>query len=97
MTFKEDILRKINSDFGEKSNEVIEILSDAIKKTNYLETDRIVRCIIFLSKGNIDNLNKFIEMATLDPRDIMLWAEYEKLNDDFKFKRIRNFGRAFDD
>lgn len=97
MTFKEDITRKINTDFGENSEQVLEMLKNAIANTDYLKTDRIIRCIIFLSKGNIDNLNKFIETAIYDSRDVMLWAEYEMLNGKTKFKRLRDFNKTFED
>jgi hypothetical protein len=97
ITFKEDILRRIKSDFGEKSNEVIKRLNDAINKTDYLKVDRIVRCIIFLSKGNISDLDKYIESATYDTRDVMFWAEYERLSDNTGVKRIRDFNKTFEE
>ena len=95
--FKEDITRKINTDFGEYSDNAFETLKSAVEKIEYLKTDRVIRCIIFLSEGNIDDLNKFIETATNDTRDIMLWAEYEKINNDTNFKRIRDFNNTFEE
>lgn len=97
MTFKEDITRRINTDFGENSNQAFETLKNAIEKTDYLKTDRVIRCIIFLSKGSIDDLNKYIETATFDTRDVMLWAEYEKLDGDLNYKRHRNFNNTFEE
>lgn len=98
MTFKEDITRRINTDFGKNSNQAFEILKNAIEKTDYLETDRVIRCIIFLSKGSIDDLNKYIEVATFDTRDAMLLAEYEKLNgDDLNYRRLRDFNNTFEE
>jgi hypothetical protein len=95
MKFKDDILQKIRLDFNDSANEVIGILTVAISKTDYLKTDRIIRCIIFLANGDIDNLKKFIDNAIFDPRDVMLWAEYERL-DKLNFKRIRDFNHTFD-
>ena len=97
MTFKEDIIRKINIDFADNSEKAIGILKNAINKTNFLKTDRVIRCIIFLAKGNIDDLNKYIEAATFDTRDVMLWAEYKKLNGDLNYKRIRDFNNTFEE
>ena len=37
MTFKEDITRKINTDFGEYSNKVFEMLNSAIEKPSTLK------------------------------------------------------------
>lgn len=97
MTFKEDITKRIKIDFGLKSDEVFERFTNAIKKTEYLSTDRVIRSIIFLSKGNLQELNRYIDVATFDTRDVMLWAEYKKLNGDLNFKRIRDFNKTFEE
>ena len=96
MEFKEDITQQIKLDFNDLADKVIEILKDAISKTDYLKTDRIIRCIIFLANGDIDKMKKYIDNAIFDPRDVMLWAEYEKLYDTLSHKRIRDFNKTFD-
>jgi hypothetical protein len=55
------------------------MLFDAINKVDYLRTDRVIRSIVFWENGNLTDLSKYIETATFDTRDIMFWAEYEKL------------------
>jgi hypothetical protein len=97
MIFKDDIITRINADFGENVNKATIMLIDAITKVDYLKTDRVIRCIIFLAKGNLADLNKYIEAATFDTRDVMLWAEYEKLSGDLNFKRLRDFNNTFDE
>ena len=97
MTFKDDIIARINTDFGESAKEAKTMLIDTITRIDYLKTDRVIRCIIFLANGNLTDLNKYIEIATLDTRDVMLWAEYEKLNDDFQYKRMRDFNNTFEE
>ena len=97
MTFKADITNKITTDFDANATRALEILENAIAKTDYLETDRVIRCIIFLAKGNMDDLNKYIKAAAIDPRDVMLWAEYEKSNDDADYKRLRDFDHSFEE
>ena len=97
MTFKDDINARIRTDFGENSNKATTMLLDAINKVDYLKTDRIIRCIIFLAKGNLTDLSKYIETATFDTRDVMLWAEYEKLSGDFNYKRKRDFNKTFEE
>lgn len=97
MIFKEDIIRRITEDVGKNSNEVFTMLDEAIKKTSYLKTDRIIRCIIFLANGNIDDLNRYIEVATFDTRDVMLWAEYKKPNNDRNLRRLRDFNKTFEE
>ena len=97
MKFKEDIIQRIRLDFKDLSDKAIEILSDAISKTDYLKTDRVIRCIVFLANGDIDKLREFIDNAIFDTRDVMLWAEYKNLDDeDFNYKRVRDFNNTFD-
>jgi hypothetical protein len=71
-----DIHERIKSDFGDKASEVINIFDDAISKADYLDNNRIIRCILFLSDKDIQKLKQNIDTATYDPRDVMLWAEY---------------------
>jgi hypothetical protein len=97
MTFKDDIIAKINIDFGESASDATTMLIDGIQKADYLKTDRVIRCIIFLAKGNLTELNKYIETATFDTRDVMFWAEYEGWKKNENLKRVRDFNKTFDD
>jgi hypothetical protein len=74
MTFKDDIVARIQKDFGENADKATTLIIDAINKADYLKTDRVIRCIIFLAKGNLTDLSKHIESAAVDTRDVMLWA-----------------------
>ena len=96
MTFKDDIIQRIENDFGQQANLATDILVDAINKVDYLQSDRVIRCILFLAKGDLTDLNKYITSATYDQRDVMLWAEYEKLSTIEDYKRLRNFNNTFD-
>lgn len=93
-----DIRDRIESDFGDKASDVFRILEQAISKTDYLNSDRIIRCILFLADKDIKRLEKKIETATYDPRDVMLWAEYENRGQGQmeRAKRIRDFNKPFD-
>ncbi len=96
MNYKEDILQKIESDFKESGDKAIELLDRAILKANYIRTDRVIRCILFLAKGDLKELNKFIELAISDTRDVMFWAEYEILAESNNYRRVRDFNKTFD-
>jgi len=96
MTFKDDIIKRINSDFGERATEATKLLFDAINKVDYLKTDRVIRCIIYLAKGNLTDLNNYIESATIDTRDVVLWAEYTGIDETKIPKHIRDFNKTFD-
>ena len=75
MTFKDDIITKINTDFGESSSTAMIMQIDAIAKVDCLKTDRVIRCILFSAKGDSTDLSKYIDTATFDTRHVMLWAE----------------------
>ena len=97
MTFKNDIIARVKSDFGIDANKAVTMLNEGIAKAEYIKTDRVIRCIVFLAKGNLFNLKRYIETAIFDTRDVMLWAEYEKLNEDFNYKRLRDFNKTFEE
>jgi len=96
MTFKPDITQRINTDFGETADEATKKLLEAITKTEYLKADRVIRCIIYLAKGNLTDLNNYIESATNDTRHVMLWAEYTGITESKTPKRVRDFNKTFD-
>ena len=96
MTFKDDITARIQTDFAENASMATSMLIDAIIKTDYLRSDRIIRCILFLANGDLNNLTEYIEVAILDPRDIILLAEYERFNNDINVKRLRDFNHTFE-
>src|SRR5688572_1800615 len=92
-----DIRERIKSDFGDNASEVVRIFDEAISRTDYLNNNRIIRCIIFLSDKDIKKLMENIETATYDPRDVMLWAEYTNQGQGERIKRIRDFNKPFDE
>lgn len=94
MLHTKDIIERIEQDFGNKASEVVNIFDHTISKAEHLNNDRIIRCILFLSGKDIEKLKKNIEAATLDPRDVMLWAEYEQ-HQSANPKRVRDFSKAF--
>src|SRR6056297_360783 len=96
MTFKEDIQQRIILDFRGLADKANELLTNAISKTEYLKTDRVIRCIVFLANGDLNNLQKYIDDAIIDTRDVMFLAEYEEQEGEFYSKRIRNFNKTFD-
>ena len=59
---KTDIINRIEFDFGENSNKAKEIITNRIGTFEHLlKNDRIIRCIIYLSKGSIKELNHFVD------------------------------------
>lgn len=91
-----DILNKIRSDFGEGAEEAYRILDEAIANCEYLNHDRIIRCVLFLAEKSLEGLKQRINVAMEDTRDVILWAEYTNLEDGKEPKRIRNFNNPFE-
>lgn len=92
-----DIRERIETYFGEQAAEVILIFDKAISAANYLKDDRIIRCILFLSAGDLEKLKKNVKAATDDPRDVMYWAEYSNHDQPHQTTRVRDFSKAFDE
>lgn len=38
--------------------------------------DRVARCVVFLAKGSLLELASYAEVARIDWRDVIFWAEY---------------------
>ena len=96
MIATKDILNRIEIDFEENASKALAILDSAILETEYLNQNRIIRCIIFLSKGNLEKLMKNIDVAIFDPRDVMMWAEYADGEFEKNLRRVRDFNNEFD-
>ncbi len=97
MIDKIDIKERLKSDFGDNTQEATQIILDAISKYEYLNSPRIIRCIIHLSEKSLNRLKQSINQAKEDPRDVMLWAEYVNLKENQEPKRIRDFNKTFQD
>ncbi|MDH3641703.1 MAG: hypothetical protein OES38_06385 [Gammaproteobacteria bacterium] len=52
---------------------------------------RVVRCVIFLANGDLQQLEYYTQQALQDPRDVMYWAEYDRDTDE----QLRDFNEPF--
>ena len=83
-----DILQRVRSDFGEsQASGVIRSLEAYAGP----EPDRVRRCVLHLAAGASDKVAYFLDAATTDYRDVILWAEYDR--DD---RRVRDLSRTFE-
>ena len=80
---------KSEYDFADK------ILTKYLIQNEYLNSDRIIRCVIFLANNGIESFKSSLDSAKGDPRDVMYWAEYEGDFKNHKVKQIRNFNKTF--
>jgi len=67
------------------------------QKVSYLKADRVICCILFLANGNVTDLEKHIQTAMIDIRDIMFSAEYEQCKEKKYPKRVRDFNKSFEE
>lgn len=87
-----DILGKIKQDFDDldEASLVQSVLEDFIDQHEELAADRILRCIVFVAAGNLTTFEKAIELAVIDYRDLIVWAEY-----DVSRKQVRDLSLPF--
>jgi hypothetical protein len=85
-----DIESRISSDFPEEDRvsalDVIRSLAAQIDR----EVPRILRCVLFLSRGELPLLAYNAEQARLDYRDVIYWAEYDEQD-----RQVRDFNQPF--
>ncbi|MCH2045206.1 MAG: hypothetical protein MK212_13910 [Saprospiraceae bacterium] len=96
--YPEDIRQKVKAEFKEKSKikTVFQLLSDFGKDWHFdYDNNRILRCILFQTDGNLDALKANIETANVDWRNIILQAEYEHNDETDELIRLYNFERPF--
>lgn len=76
---QDDIIRIIHREFSfEKSLDVERIL--AKYDEGYPEQYRVQASILKLAEGNLAALDKYVEAAKGDYRDVLYWAEYPNFN-----------------
>ena len=88
----QDISDKLNRDFedSEEAALALSVLADFMEGNQELSVDRILRCIVFVANGDLDLLDKAIELAKIDYRDLIVWAEYDE-----KRERVRDLSAPF--
>jgi hypothetical protein len=94
--FGNDIQRRVDRDFGAAAQLVTQQLETFIESFRAVAHthpgDRVIRCIVHLANGNLDDLAHYIRAALADPRDVMFWAE-----NDATEKQIHDFNLRFPD
>ena len=92
MMLVRDIWGKVNKDFEtpEEAALALSVLADFVVQNQELSSDRIVRCIVFVANGDLTRLEKAIDLAKEDYRDLIVWAEYNEKNE-----RVRDLTNPF--
>ena len=92
-----DIRERVLRDFGpEQGEEIYRYLLEKIRDGLPNGTrPRHLRGILSLAKGDREMLEKSIELCLMDPRDLIVAAEYEMRSPD-DYVRLRDFAKPFD-
>lgn len=91
--FPQDILDRLTRDFGDDSaSDALDILESCGDRS-----PRVIRCIVYLSVGDMEKLKHNTECALRDYRDVIYWAEYVDAEDNSKPVRVRDFNKPFGD
>jgi len=72
-----DIEAKLLEDFGEQAKAAMERISEYLN-SQQREPVRTARCAIHLAHGSLEKLERMLDEAMRDWRNVILWAEYDK-------------------
>ena len=80
-----DIAARIEQDFGSGAQgRICSVLQPVL---DHGLGNRVVRCILVLSRGDLGRLQHNVHQALLDYRDVIYWAEYDATRRTFDFNR----------
>ena len=89
-----DILNQIQIQFEENYDIALELILSEFNFDDFLNKNRILRCVLYLSENNIEKLKTNINFAKIDYRDVILWAEYD-LDSNSSPVLVRDFSKPF--
>lgn len=75
--------------------EVTSEIETVIQHNDELASERIIRCIVYLSEGSRRRLQEWLNYSIQDYRDPIFAAEYEGRISGETPRRIRDFKRPF--
>ncbi|MCB9043635.1 MAG: hypothetical protein R2798_12050 [Chitinophagales bacterium] len=71
----EEMENEIRKSFGKSSDEVIRKFKDYSNGDEWVSHEKVLKAILKLSQGNIEKVDKYLKMARLDPRDVVMIAD----------------------
>ncbi len=74
---KTDIYQKIENDFGPEAKLAVEQIEILDARSKGLVSDRMLRAMVFLAKGDIERFKQVIELGRTNYRDVLWQAEYD--------------------
>lgn len=87
-----DIQKKLELDFGSELSFAKDEIEALYAATNWQISDKMIRSIIYLAKGDFTLLKSTIELARKDYKDVLWQAEYNRGDD-----QLRDFNKTFEE
>jgi hypothetical protein len=92
MALAPDIQARVAADFGTADAAAVrELLEGERRAVPDVFGDRILRCAVYVAAGDVDELLRALALARLDPRDLIVWAEYDNVFG----PRLRDLSKPF--
>lgn len=87
----DDVSVWVHTVYKEHAQTVLDALCTFRSGHASFATDRVLRCIVSAADGNASRVNKYIELAKKDWRDVVTAAEYR-----YPDTRVRDLSEPFD-
>lgn len=82
MALEPDIVERVRCDFGRESEQALDLLRESG------DTGRVARCIVLASRGSLDLLRDYIQLAQSDYRDVIIAGEYDSAQRQIRDLRV---------
>lgn len=70
-----ELLNKIKSIYGNSSDQIISKFEEYSKKEEWISHNKVLNAIIKLSKGDVTMVDKYLDIAETDPRDVIMLSD----------------------
>lgn len=70
-----EIANKVYSMFGKASHQVLAKFEDYSKQEEWISHDKVLNAILKLSDGDPSRIDKYLNIAKIDPRDVVMLAD----------------------
>jgi len=87
----EDFLKRTANVYGERTSDVLELLVSFRAEYPTIATDRVLRCIVQAANGEASRIQKYIDLAKADWRDVITAGEYQ-----YPDLHLRDLSKPFD-
>ena len=87
-----DIQQKLEQDFGSEFSFARDEIDALYTATNWRVSNKVIRSIIYLAKGDLELLKMNIARAQTDVKDLLWEAEYGRGDE-----QLRDFNKSFID